>query len=233
MRKILTLVCLILIFGSLFALTGCKSKDGLNYNSLIGEAEEYSFELVYTDSSVPAPVYVSCYQKDGKYAYRFSLVEFDYGELAYRQIFTGDKLYEICEAKTDLVWTGQYKINENVSAFDERNFIYKYTILITAGSYATMLSSGENVVYRDIECNEYKFSYDGKDFTYVFEKESSHLLKFVMEESGNVKTLEYYNYKFANIDTACLYPPTAFGVNGGQINLYYETDELVYEYFID
>lgn len=233
MRKILTLVCLILILGSLFILGGCKNKDGLNYNSLIGEAEEYSFEIVYTDSSVPSPVYVSCYCKDGKYAYRFSLVEFNHGELAYRQIFTGDKLYEICEAKTDLVWTGQYKINENVSAFDERNFIYKYTTLITAGSYATMLSSGENVVYRDIECNEYKFSYDGKDFTYVFEKESSLLLKFVMEESGDVKTLEYYNYKFENIDTACLYPPTAFGINNGQINLYYETDELVYEYFID
>lgn len=233
MRKILTLVCLILILGSLFILGGCKNKDGLNYNSLIGEAEEYSFEIVYTDSSVPSPVYVSCYCKDGKYAYRFSLVEFNHGELAYRQIFTGDKLYEICEAKTDLVWTGQYKINENVSAFDERNFIYKYTTLITAGSYATMLSSGENVVYRDIECNEYKFSYDGKDFTYVFEKESSLLLKFVMEESGDVKTLEYYNYKFENIDTACLYPPTAFGINNGQLNLYYETDELVYEYFID
>lgn len=187
MRKILTLVCLILIFGSLFALTGCKSKDGLNYNSLIGEAEEYSFELVYTDSSVPAPVYVSCYQKDGKYAYRFSLVEFDYGELAYRQIFTGDKLYEICEAKTDLVWTGQYKINENVSAFDERNFIYKYTTLITAGSCATMLSSGENVVYRDIECNEYKFSYDGKNFTYFSRKRAVICLNSLWKNRATLK----------------------------------------------
>lgn len=233
MRKIITLISLILIFGNLFSLAGCKSKDGENYNSVINEAEEYSFELVYTDTSATAPVYVNCYYKDGKYAYRFSLEGFDNGELAYRRIFTGGKLYEIRESKTDLSWAGQYKVNENVSANDERNFIYKYTNLITAGSYATMLTSGEDVVYRDTDCREYEFSYDGRRFTYVFEKETSLLLKFVTEEGDNVKTLEYYDYKFENIDTACLYPPTTFGINGGGINLYLETDKLVYEYFID
>lgn len=233
MRKITALISLILIFGILFFLAGCKSKDGENYNSVINEAEEYSFELVYTDTSATAPVYVNCYYKDGKYAYRFSLEEFNNGELAYRRIFTGGKLYEIRESKTDLSWTGQYKINDNVSSSDERNFVYKYTSLITTGSYAERLDSGENVVYRDTDCREYKFSFDGRNYTYVFEKERSLLLKLVVEEGGNVRTLEYYNYKFGNIDTACLYPPTAFGVNGEEANLYHETDELVYEYFID
>lgn len=233
MRKIIVTVTMILISVCLFTLSGCGGKEGVNYNSLMSNADEYSFEIVYTDSSEPNPVYVTCYRKDGAYAYRFSLVEFDYAELAYRQIFRGNRLYEICEVKTDLVWTGQYKVNENVSANDERNFIYKYTNLITAGSYATMLTSGEDVVYRDTDCREYEFSYDGRRFTYVFEKETSLLLKFVTEEGDNVKTLEYYDYKFENIDTACLYPPTTFGINGGGINLYLETDKLVYEYFID
>ncbi len=233
MRKIITLISLILIFGSLFSLTGCKNKDVSDYNSVMGDAEEYSFGIVYTDTSATAPVYVNCYYKDGKYAYRFSLEEFNNGELAYRHIFAGGKLYEIRESKTDLSWTGQYKINDNVSSSDERNFVYKYTSLITTGSYAERLGPGENVVYRDTECKEYKSAYDGKRFTYVFGKESGLLLKFVAEEGGSAKTLEYYDYKFENIDTACLYPPTAFGVNGNLTGLYSETDELVYEYFID
>lgn len=233
MRKIITLISLILIFGSLFSLTGCKNKDVSDYNSVMGDAEKYSFGIVYTASAAPAPVYVSCYYKDGKYAYRFSLEGFDNGELAYRHIFTGGRLYEIRESKADLSWTGQYKINDNVSSSDERNFVYKYTHLITTGSYAERLDSGENVVYRDTECKEYKSAYDGRNYTYVFEKERSLLLKLVVEEGGSAKTLEYYNYKFGNIDTACLYPPTAFGVNGEEANLYHKTDELVYEYFID
>lgn len=224
---------MILISVCLFTLSGCGGKEGVNYNSLMSNADEYSFEIVYTDSSEPNPVYVTCYRKDDAYAYRFSLVEFDYAELAYRQIFRGGRLYEICEVKTDLVWTGQYKVNENVGAHDERNFIYKYTDLITTGSYATMLTSGKKSVYRDLDCIEYSFTYDGKNFTYVFEKDTDLLLKFVMREGDDVKSLEYYNYKFENIDTACLYPPTAFGINGGQVSLYFETDELIYEYFIE
>ena len=233
MRKIIVTVTMILISVCLFTLSGCGGKEGVNYNSLMSNADEYSFEIVYTDSSEPNPVYVTCYRKDGAYAYRFSLVEFDYAELAYRQIFRGNRLYEICEVKTDLVWTGQYKINENVGTHDERNFIYKYTDLITTGSYATMLTTGKKSVYRDLDCIEYNFTYDGKNFTYVFEKDTDLLLKFVMREGDNVKTLEYFNYKFENIDTACLYPPTAFGINGGQVSLYFETDELIYEYFIE
>ena len=129
------------------------------------------------------------------------------------------------------VWTGEYKKTEEVDVTYEGNFMYKYTTSITSGSFLTLFQKGKEVEYKGVTCRQFDFAYDGKAYTYVFENETSNLLKFVLTTEDNVKTLEYSDYKFENIDTDCLeIPSTSIGSDG--VQLYREVEQLTYEFRI-
>lgn len=231
MKKVCKLLCSILIMVTVFVMTSCTNTISIDFSNKLANTNEYSFNIVYTDSQQETPIYISCYAKDGSYAYRFSKNSFDDGRLAYRQIFSDKTFYEISESKTLGVWTGEYKKTEEVDVTYEGNFMYKYTTSITSGSFLTLFQKGKEVEYNGVTCRQFDFAYDGKAYTYVFENETSNLLKFVLTTEDNVKTLEYSDYKFENIDTDCLeIPSTSIGSDG--VHLYREVEQLTYEFRI-
>lgn len=231
MKKFSKLLCSLLIVATTFAMTSCSNTMSIDYSKKLANADEYSFNIVYTDSTQESPVYISCYAKGGSYAYRFSKNSFDDANLAYRQIFTNGTFYEISEMKKLGVWTGEYKKTEEVEVTYEGNFMYKYSTSITSGSFLTLFQKGKEVVYNGVECRQFDFAFDGNAYTYVFENESSNLVKFVLTTEDNVKTLLYSDYKFENINTDCLeIPSTSVGLDG--VQLYREVENLAYQFRI-
>ncbi len=230
MKKIAKLLLTIICLSAVATATACTNTASLTYNQLMN-SDEYSFNILYTDSESEAPIYVSCY-KDGKsYAYRFSLNGFNNENLAYRQIFTDKTFYEICENKLNGFWSGEYKKTENVEVTCDKNFMYKYTTYITSGSFLTLLDKGEKIQYKGRQCTKSDITYESSVYTFVFDDETSNLVKFVLTSGNSVKKLEYSDYKFESIDKECfILPSVSVGVSG--ISLYREVTTFTYEYFI-
>lgn len=231
MKKI---VVLSLVIGALFACTmlnGCTNSHSIDYNSKLQNATEYSFNIVYTTNTSTDPIYISCYMKNGEYAYRFSQNGFNNENLAYRQIFADNTFYEICESKKNGLWVGEFKKTEQVQVTYDKNFMYKYSVYITHGAYATLFTEGTPIEYKGVPCTQMQIEFEGKLITYVFETESSNLVKFVLVDGENITTLEYSDYKFDSIDTECLTLPNT-GIQIGTVQLYREVTDFTYEYFI-
>lgn len=226
MKKILlVLVAIATVFSLYFALSACNT-NAVRFNKMLSDADEYSFKIQYTDTSLMSiPVYVQCFKSKDGYAYRFSKSGYDNPLLSYRQIFIDGKRYEIEEAIALGLWGGRYKVTENVSAESEENFIYKYTRMILDGSYLTMLKKGADVDFEGEECVKFEFPYDGSDLEYIFSKKTHLLKKFSAKNNDGVKTLIYSEYKFEDIDE------DAFKLPENSL-LYIRTDKLIYEFFI-
>lgn len=231
MKKIAGLLLSAICVYSLALASGCTNTASLAYNQRLTESKEYSFNIIYTDSNAEAPVYISCYKDGDDYAYRFSLDGFDNENLAYRQIFDNGIFYEICEKKLGGVWCGEYKKTENVAVTCEKNFMYKYTNYITSGSFLTLLGKGEKVTYKGRRCTQSDIAYESSVYTFVFDDETSNLVKFVLTGEEGEKTLEYSDYKFDDIDKECFnLPSLGTGENG--VLLYREVTEFTYKYFV-
>lgn len=208
-----------------FIAVGCNTQS-VSYNEKLKSATEYSFKIEYTDTETESvPVFIHCYKQNGAYAYRFSKNSYDNPVLSYRQLFINNKFYEVEELQTAGIWGGRYKVTNDVAVNDQRNFIYTYTELILLGSYLTALTSGKDVTFENKACTEYAFTLDDIQYNYTFDKDTDLLVKFVMTEGENVKTLIYRDYVFSDIDAEC------FELPGGLT--YIETDNLVYEFVID
>lgn len=222
MKKI---VLLLMVISICCIAVGCNTQS-ISYNEKLKSAAEYSFKLEYIDTDKESvPIFIHCYKQNGAYAYRFSKDSYDNPILSYRQLFINNKFYEVEELQTLGVWGGRYKVTDGVAATDERNFIYKYTELVLLGSYLTALNNGKEVTFENKECTEYAFTLEGIQNHYTFDKGTDLLVKFVMTEGENVKTLIYRDYVFSDINAEC------FELPGGIT--YLETDNLVYEYVID
>lgn len=229
MKKYGIILLTVVIF--LFTAISCSSTAALDYNKKLSTTKEYSFNIIYTDSSSEQPIYISCYKKNDEYAYRFSINGFNNEDLAYRQIFVDDTFYEICESKKGGLWCGEFKKTEQVDVTYDKNFMYKYTMYITSGGLLTMFTEGEKVEYKGKTCTKSDISYENANYTFYFEDETSNLVKFSMTDSNGTKTLEYSDYKFDDIDEECLTVPTV-SLQIGSVQLYREVTDFTYEYFI-
>ena len=116
---------------------------------------------------------------------------------------------------------GEFKKTEQVQVTYDKNFMYKYSVYITHGAYATLFTEGTPIEYKGVPCTQMQIEFEGKLITYVFETESSNLVKFVLVDGENIITLEYSDYKFDSIDTECLTLPNT-SIQIGTVQLYRE-----------
>ena len=227
MKKIINLMLTFVCLGTLF-LGACTNTASLNYSQRLANTDQYSFRITYTDSTMSEPIYVSCYKAGNNYAYRFSAEGYDNETLSYRQIFVDNSFYEIRERKVDGVWQGEYKKTDGVSITCEKNFMYKYTTYITTGSFLTLLDKGENIQYKGKKCTESEIEYQSAVYAYVFENDTSNLVKFTLTKENLVKKLEFSDYDFDGIELDCFTIPVGDD-NGGR---YASVSEMTYDYYI-
>ena len=109
--------------------------------------------------------------------------------------------------------------------------MYKYTNYITSGSFLTLLGKGEKVTYKGRRCTQSDIAYESSVYTFVFDDETSNLVKFVLTGEEGEKTLEYSDYKFGNVDKECFNLPT-LGTGENGVLLYREVTEFTYKYFV-
>lgn len=221
MNKKFTIILITVVLISFCFLFSACNTYSLDYNEKINTSKQYSLKMVYTINN-QEPLYITCFYRDGNYAYRISS-EMN-GDVYYRQIFIDNKMYLIEESLTNGFWNGRYKIIDNVKPYSDLNKVYKYTSQITSTSVVTTLSRGSAETVNDIECIKYSYSGADKNITYFFSKNDNLLVKFNMLFDGNLCEINYSDYNFSMIITDCFIIPSS--------PYYTETDTIEYDFLL-
>lgn len=222
-KKLISIFIIILIISAT-VLSACNYS--FNYNDRILNSDEYFVKIKLTQKGIP-PIYLNCTYKDGAFAYRYSLQEnVIIADIGYRQIFSGNKMYEIEEASAlGVLNVGQYKVTENVDPKSTVNFMYTYLYYITKGTYLTLLRNPKKVTVDGIECDKFEFTYDGKEFKYFFDRDDMLIYKLNFKDNKNDIELIYKEYKFSNVEVKDFKLPTS--------GLYKKVDKLVYQFALE
>jgi hypothetical protein len=189
------LMCSVCIFGS-----ACSLFSAASFNKSLKGAEEYTFKVYYTDTAKStAPVYVVCTKKGDAYAYRFSKSGYDNKVLSYRHLFTGGAFYEIEERRSDesIVWSGSYKKTTEVDPKSDLNFIYKYTVEMISGSYASLLDEGVDTKCEGKSAQKYDFELGGASYSYVFATSDNTIIRIEIKTDTGTKTLIFREFNFS------------------------------------